>query len=140
MNLKLSYVLHRYYPPLLIVLRFCSKNQAYKCIYMKFILNKLEYFLLFILVKRPRYAAVYFPEEQQTSIIPSCKLRDWEFEDQETVTVVWDGAECPAKIIKLSGKFHIYVYFQSVSDHEITGALTVKFMFSDLTLILIFYL
>ncbi|CAC5404527.1 unnamed protein product [Mytilus coruscus] len=52
-------------------------------------------------LKRPRYAAVYFAEEQQASIIPSCKLRGWELEDQQTVTVVWDGAECPAKIIKL---------------------------------------
>ncbi|VDI22615.1 Hypothetical predicted protein [Mytilus galloprovincialis] len=53
-------------------------------------------------VKRPRYAAVYFPEEQQTSIIPSCKLGDGDLNDQQTVTVVWDGTECTAKVIKLS--------------------------------------
>lgn len=54
-------------------------------------------------MKRPRYAAVYFPEEQQTSIIPSCKLGDGDLNDQQTVTVVWDGTECTAKVIKLSG-------------------------------------
>ncbi|CAC5371053.1 unnamed protein product [Mytilus coruscus] len=53
-------------------------------------------------VKRPRYAAVYFPEEQQTSIIPSCKLGDGDLNDQQTVTVVWEGTECSAKVIKLS--------------------------------------
>ncbi|CAG2216734.1 unnamed protein product [Mytilus edulis] len=86
-------------------------------------------------VKRPRYAAVYFPEEQQTSIIPSCKLRDWEFEDQQTVTVVWDGAECPAKIIKLSDdraeleeaedrfvEQHVTPANEEVSDDEIIAA------------------
>ncbi|VDH96794.1 Hypothetical predicted protein, partial [Mytilus galloprovincialis] len=85
--------------------------------------------------KRPRYAAVYFPEEQQTSIIPSCKLRDWEFEDQQTVTVVWDGAECPAKIIKLSDdraeleeaedrfvEQHVTPANEEVSDDEIIAA------------------